>query len=211
MSRTNPLAERERALEEAFFRKENERLLDAMRERQAREQQFEGLAGVLGTRSPSIIDPLLDFGLREENVTALILAPLVAVAWADHQLDHEDRRAILKAEHDLGVDPDGKAGELLALWLEHRPHEALLDVWAAYVGELCKVLPEAERVRLRDDVVKRSQHIVNAVEKTFLRGGGPSEPERAVLARIEAAFGGAGTEGSSTGGQSLDDAICSTT
>jgi len=210
MSRTNPLAERERALEEAFFHKENERLLDAMRERQAREEQFEGLAEVLGTHAHEIIDPLLDFGLREENVTALILAPLVSVAWADHQLDHEDRRTILKAEDDLGIDPKSKAGELLSRWLDHRPHESLLDVWAAYVGELCKVLPEAERARLRDDIVSRSSHIVNAVEKAFLRGAGPSEPERTVLARIEAAFGDAGTDDSSKGGRSLDEAICST-
>jgi hypothetical protein len=113
----------------------------------------------------------------------------VAVAWADHQLDHEERRTILKAEHDLGIDPESKAGELLAHWLDHRPHESLLESWSAYVGELWKILAEPQRTRLRDDVLRRSNHIASAVEKSFLRAGGPSEAEREILAQIEAAFG----------------------
>jgi hypothetical protein len=214
MSRTNPLAERERALEEAFFRKENERLLEAMRERQAREEQFEGLAEVLGIHAREIIDPLLDLGLREENVTALILAPLVSIAWADRQLDNEERRTILKTEHELGIDPESKAGELLARWLDHRPHESLLPAWAAYVGELCKVLGAEERTRLRDDTVQRAHGIANAIEKSFMRASGPSQDELDVLARIEAAFGSDGKNEPGKGkgkGGSLDDALCSTT
>ena len=133
MSYTKPLAERERALEDAFFRKESERLLAAMRERKSHEAQKEALSEVLGLRDERIIEPLLDLGIREENVTALVMAPLVAVAWADRTLDNEERYTLLEAENDLGIDPKSAAGELLAVWLSHRPHENLIDAWAAYV------------------------------------------------------------------------------
>ena len=188
MSRSGPLSEREKAFEDLFFRKESERLVEAMRARKTREEQFAALSGVLGVEAPELINPLLDLDLRGENVAALVLAPLVAVAWADHTLDDEERRSIMKAKDDFGIDPESDAGQLLLLWLDHRPHESLLDAWAAYVGELCRALGPDERTQLRNDVIARSKRIASAVEKSFLRSGGPTDAENAVLERIEAAF-----------------------
>ena len=188
MSRSRPLSEREKAFEDLFFREESERLVEAMRARKSRKEQFAALSGALGVDAPELINPLLELDLREKNVTALVLAPLVAVAWADRMLDNEERRSILKAEDDFGIDPKSEAGLLLEVWLDHRPHESLLDAWAAYVGELCRVLEPDERTRLRNEIVSRSRRIARAVEKSFLRSGGPTEAEKAVLEKIEAAF-----------------------
>lgn len=188
MSYSRPFADRERALEEVFFRKESERLLEAMRARDTRQSQFEALSKVLGLRDPKIIDPLLDLGLKEESVTALVMAPLVAVAWADKTLDNEERHYLLEAENDFGIDPKSEAGKLLLVWLAYRPHENLIDAWSAYVAELCQVLTPRERARLRDDVVNWSWRIAQALEKTFLRGAAPSRAEQAVLEQIEQAF-----------------------
>ncbi len=210
MSYSHPLADREKALETVFFRKESDRLLAAMRERDTRHSQFEALSEVLGLRDPHIIDPLLDIGLKEESVTALLMAPLVAVAWADRTLDNEERHFILEAENDFGIEPQSEAGKLLSVWLEHRPHRGLIDAWSAYVSELCRVLKAVERVRLREDVVRWSWRIASAVEKSFLRGGAPTRAERAVLEQIEQAFliDGDRVETSETG--ILNQAITST-
>ncbi len=188
MAQSNPLKAREKAFEDMFFQKKNEELIEAMRAKKTRDEQFSALGSVLGVDSSTLIDPLLDLGLRGENVAALVLAPLVSVAWADRNLDNEERRVILKAEDDFDIDSESEAGQLLASWLEFRPHESLLDAWAGYVGEICKVLGAEERARLRDDIVSRAHRIASAVEKSFLRGGGPTEEALAVVARIEAAF-----------------------
>lgn len=210
MSYSRPLAERERALEEVFFRKESERLLAAMRARNTRQSQFDALSEVLGVRDARILNPLLDLGLQEESVTALVMAPLVAVAWADRNLDNEERQYILQAENEFGIDPESEAGKLLAVWLEHRPHENLIDAWSAYVAELCRVLPAGERTRLRADVVNWSWRIAHALEKSFLRGGAPTRAERAVLDRIEEAFRIEGdSDSSSLKPSGLDRAITS--
>jgi hypothetical protein len=206
MSFSRPLADRQRALEDAFFRKESERLLAAMRERETREAQFDRLSVVLGVRDAEVINPLLDLGLKEESVTALVMAPLVAVAWADRNLDNEERHLLLQAKSDFGIAPDSEAGQLLRVWLEHRPHEHLIDAWSAYVGELCKALAPAESARLREDIVSWSRRIAGALEKSFLRGGGPAKEERAVLEKIEQAFANAGTDGKRGG---ADDVISS--
>ncbi|HEB89265.1 MAG TPA: hypothetical protein ENI85_06815 [Deltaproteobacteria bacterium] len=212
MPQSHLLSEREKALEELFFRKENERLIEAMRARKTREEQLEKLSEALGVDSPPIVETLLDLGLRETNVTALMLAPLVTVAWADRQLHPDERRSILKAEHDLGIDPKSDAGKLLELWLDHRPHESLFDAWKAYVHELARKMPPEERAKLRDEILSRARRIAHAVEKTLLRGEGPTESEQRVLDEIEAAFEvPADGSGKGSGGGGLDQAICSTT
>lgn len=188
MSYSKPLTEREKALEDAFFRDENTRLIEALRTKQARAAQEQALAGVLGVRDDALLAPLVSLGVRAENVAALVLAPLVAVAWADRHLDPEERRAILAAEQHYGIDPASEAGKLLATWLEAQPHESLLETWSAYVKLLVKVLKPAERAALRSEIVERSSRIASAFEKSFLRGGGPTRAEATVLAKIEAAF-----------------------
>ena len=190
MRHSNPLAERERALENAFFQKETERLLEKMRKKDSRDAQMKSLANVLGVDKAGILEPLLDLGLRESNISALVIAPLVSIAWADGQMDNEERRLITKFEIALGVDPDSEAGELVDLWLHHRPHESLIDIWARYVGELCEVLSDETCKKLRDDIVSRASRIARAFEKSFLRGGGPTAEEKAVIRKIEDAFSG---------------------
>ena len=189
MSTSKPLADRERALEEAFFHRINEKLIAEMRARREHDADFEALAADLGPHDAGIIEPLLDLGVRHENVAALVMAPLVAVAWADRSLDNEERSQLLDDEAHFGIRIDSPAGRLLAAWLEAPPETTLFDTWEAYVHELAKVLPEEQRVRLRDDVVGRAKRLSGALEKTFLRGGGANRAERAVVERIEAAFG----------------------
>jgi hypothetical protein len=188
MSYRDPLAEREHALEDAFFRREEARLRQAQREEASRAERFEQLSAVLGPRDPGLIDPLLDVGLRAENATALMMAPLVAVAWADHQLDATERRRILQAELELGIEPDSEPGRLVLHWLDHRPSDQLLDAWAGYVSALCKVLEPADRHRLRDEILGRCRGIAGAIFKSILRGSGPVPAEREALAQILAAF-----------------------
>ena len=188
MSYRKPLAERERALEDAFFRKENERLLEAMRSKESRERKLDALSRALGMDDPEIVDPLLEVGLRESNITALVVAPLICVAWADGILDNEERALIAKSATALGVESDSESAELLEAWLEHRPHSSLIDAWSAYVTELCETLGPEPAKRLRDDTMQRAKKIAGAVEKSFLRGGGPTDDERAILEKIEAAF-----------------------
>lgn len=189
MSFSKPLAEREKALEDAFFREENERLIASLRAKKAEAEERQALAKTLGVGDEAVIAPLLKLGVRAENVAALMLAPLVAIAWADRQLDDDERRQVIAAGEHYGIDPESDAGKLLATWLAARPHESLIDVWAGFADELGRSLSPAERDSLRTEIVERARSIARAFEKSLLRGRGPGAAEAAVLAKIEAAFG----------------------
>ncbi len=188
MSYRTPFAERERVLEDAFFRQEEDRKRAERRASEDRAERAEALARVLGPRDPALIDPLVDLGFDADNATALVLAPLVALAWADRRLDPVERQRILRAELELGIDPEGDAGRLVLAWLERRPSGTLLDAWSAYVTALCRVLDASDRDRLRDEIVDRAYALNRTTSRTLLRGAGPSRVEREVLRRIEDAF-----------------------
>ena len=188
MSYTKPLADRERALENAFFQKESQRLVLALRSRFSEEARSQALADALGVKNPAILEPLFALGLRDENVAALMMAPLVVLAWADQTLDNDERRMLLEAETCLGIERKSDADRLLNAWLDDKPEKTLLDAWSAYIAELRLIIPAADYNELREHIRFYAGAIATAIEKSFLRSGGPTRRERAILARIEEAF-----------------------
>ena len=85
------LGDRGRALEDEFFRKEDQRLIERLRELRDKSVSREALALASGIKNEAILDKLLELGIRPETVAALALVPLAEVAWADGSLD--DARA----------------------------------------------------------------------------------------------------------------------
>ena len=79
-----------RALEDAFFTKENARLLEQLKEKQKRE----ALREVVQIKDETFLDRLIELGIGPETVLALTLVPLIAVAWADGTLDSRERDAV---------------------------------------------------------------------------------------------------------------------
>ena len=92
-------------LEETFFAKENERLLRELRQKAKVDEKRKALSAVVKAKDPTIIDHLLELGVGPESVLAVGLVPLAAVAWADGQLEDKERKAILKAASERGVEP----------------------------------------------------------------------------------------------------------
>src|SRR6266699_3800027 len=94
------LGDRKRALEEAFFRKQETALLQQLRAAQAKESAQEALAAATGVRESAVLQKLSTLGITSDTLLALGLVPLVAIAWADGTLDDKERHAIVS---NLGV------------------------------------------------------------------------------------------------------------
>ena len=107
------LKDRGRSLEDEFFRREDARLKEKLRETAQREGAREDLARASGIKNPAIVERLLALGVRPETVTALSLVPLVEVAWADGSLDDNERRVILERAGTSGLAPGSTEHALL--------------------------------------------------------------------------------------------------
>ncbi|HKX45152.1 MAG TPA: hypothetical protein VJP77_00410, partial [Planctomycetota bacterium] len=97
------LQDREKSLEEEFFRKKEKETLEQLREKLVRDQTLAELRALSGIRDEAVLGHLADAGVRAETLLAFTLVPLVAVAWADGSVADEERAAVLRAAQSAGV------------------------------------------------------------------------------------------------------------
>lgn len=182
------LNDRRKALEDQFFQRENERLVDEMRKRDEKQSSKEALAEASGIQDDRVLDHLVSAGIRAETLAALALVPLVEVAWADGSMDRRERRAILSAAHDSGMKESGTAYRLLEGWLNDRPRPHLLETWKEYVGSLGEHMTADTRFALMDQILGRARTVAEAAGGFLGLGSRVSSEEQAVLDQLEQAF-----------------------
>src|SRR3989338_2386838 len=82
-----PLDDLRKASEEEYFRKQNAALAAKLKQRQELENA--------GIQDPQLVDQLLKAGLTSGIVKALYWVPLIEVAWADGEVQEEEKEEIL--------------------------------------------------------------------------------------------------------------------
>lgn len=182
------LAKQREALEAAFFRRENERLLAEMRARRRDDRARDDAARASGISDETVLDLVLDLGMASETLAALALVPLVEVAWADGRIEAPERSTVLSAAAAQGIEKGTPGFDLLSAWLRQRPDPGLFDAWSGYVRGLCARLPADQCERLRRDLLRRARLVAQAAGGFLRLGSNISREEEAVLHRLEAAF-----------------------
>jgi hypothetical protein len=182
------LRARGKALEEAFFRKEDERLRELQRMRQGEVSAMHALRDASGIEDETILKRLSGLGVRAETLAALTLIPLVEVAWADDRMEKQERAAVLAGAESSGIEAGSPSHGLLKLWLDDRPAPDLFSTWREFIQALCAQLSADERLRLRENVVGRARRVAEAAGG-FLGVADPvSKVEKAVLKDLARLF-----------------------
>jgi hypothetical protein len=151
-----------RALEDAFFAKENARLLEQLREKGRHQERRAALREAVPIDDEALLDHLLELGLGPETVLAVALVPLAMVAWADGDVQPQERKAILQAAADKGIAPDSIAGQILDKWLLRRPDPQLVDAWKRYTKAIWPSLSAHEREELRGVGLARARAVAES-------------------------------------------------
>jgi hypothetical protein len=179
------LRDRGKALEDEFFRREDQRLMGRLNELKATEATREALAEASGITNPAVLKELMALGIRAETVAALSVVPLVEVAWADGTLDAKERRAIVdRAE----VAPGSTVSALVEAWLDRRPDPKLFTAWTYLIQAMCEQLEPDGAARLKTSLLERAAAVAAASGGLFGVGSKVSRSEASMLARLEAAF-----------------------
>jgi len=182
------LGDRRKALEEEFFAKQNQRLLQQFRETTVAQARSEALAAASGITDAAVLAQLAAVGLSSETMAALALVPLVEVAWADGTLDAKERSALLAAAEHAGLSTDSASYQMLEAWLRERPSPKLLETWKAYVAILSRTLDVHATAALKQDLLGRARGIAEAAGGFLGLGKRISSAEQAVLTELEQAF-----------------------
>jgi hypothetical protein len=157
--------ERERSLEEGYFRQHEAKLIEKLRERAKVDEIVEALAVKLQTDDPALLRRIMALGVTLDTGAAFLLAPLVQVAWAEGAVTDREREKVLRIAAERGIQTSSPAYTQLQEWLRTRPVDALFDTAIETIKTGLSVLTPAERA----DRVKR---IVDACREVASASGG---------------------------------------
>lgn len=184
---TVSLEERGRALEDQFFDKENQEKIAALKHKDENQASRHELRKASGMSDEAVLDQLVALGLRGNTIAALSLVPLVSVAWADGEIQENERVAILQGAHGKGLEEGTPGYDLLQTWLKKKPSDELFAAWESYIKALASQLNDEQNRLLKNQIVGFAKMVATAAGG-ILGFGKVSATEEAVLAKIEAAF-----------------------
>ena len=184
------LADRKKGLEEAFFAEQDAILRRRLREADQAKAHRDALASASSISDAGVLDKLAAAGLTSETLAALSLVPLVAVAWADGEVDERERAAALSAADEAGLSRGSPSHALLEGWLAQRPPPGLYVAWKAYAAALSATLDPHARQTLRTGVMDRARTVAEAAGGFLGLGRRVSDAERATLDELARAFDG---------------------
>ena len=181
--------ERERSLEEEYFRKHEAKLIEKLRERGRLEEIAEQLAIKLQIDDPALLGRIMALGVTLDTGAAFLLAPLVQVAWAEGAVTDRERETILRIAADRGIAKTSPAYAQLEDWLRERPADEIFDaaVEAIKVG-LSVLTPEerADRIKRIVDACRQVAAVSGGLGRLLGLGTGVSSEEESLLDAIAA-------------------------
>lgn len=168
MDKKDAFKERERAAEEAYFRAKDAKLVDKLRARATMGELAAALKEKLQVDDPRLLGEIAELGVAPETGAALLLAPLVQVAWAEGTVTDRERKAVLEVASSRGIEDGSPAHAKLLEWLDQRPPDRLFDAAMAAIKAGLSVLSPTERL-------ERVQRYVNACNRVAHTSGGVME------------------------------------
>ncbi len=163
------LRDRERGEEAEHFRREDAKLIEKMRERARLTEIAQALASKLRIDEAELLRRVVELGLDQDTGTAILLAPLVQVAWADGHVTDAERRAIVDLAASRGLVDGMPAHDKLLEWLRQRPSDALFEAALEVMRVGFAMLPADERDQRICDLVAACRRVAEASGTTLAR------------------------------------------
>ena len=180
----NTLAERGRALEDAYFLQVDHDLIRKRHDAIERNEKLAELKRITGVDDDELSKELLEVGIEPTTVAALALTPLVFVAWADGSITSDERQTVISTAMRQGVYGCPDAFKLLEQWLRTRPRKPLWEAWKRYAIEFHNHLPAIVANKLVDRTISRATRVAKA-SGGVLGFGKISNAEQRILDEIE--------------------------
>lgn len=188
----NFLASRARAMEDVFFAKQDALLIEKKKQLAKMEHTRKALAEVSGITDEKILQKLVDLEVSPEVLASLSVIPLVEMAWADGEVQAEEKKAVLEGAVECRISKGSVNHQLLEEWLTRRPPAKLLTAWIHYVAGLCELLSDDERANLKEDLLKRTRAVAESAGG-FMGLMKISLGEQSMLEKLDKAFDSPGS------------------
>jgi hypothetical protein len=179
--------DRERAQEEGYFRAQDAKLIEKLREDARLEEIVLALAEQLQVDNPGLLRRVIALGVTLDTGPAFLLAPLVQVAWAEGKVTDRERETVLRLAAARGVAAGSPAHTQLLKWLQERPSDDLFDTAMEVIRGGLALLPPGEREARLKRIVQACHEVAEAsggLVKMLGLGSGVSGEEESLLEAI---------------------------
>ncbi len=181
------LHEHGKAMEDLFFHDVDQKLLHQLKADAEADKNRESLMKATGIHDADVIKHLVDQGISVETLASIGLIPLVAVAWADGKMEDNERKAVLKAAAESGIDQNNCCYELILRWLNNKPSAELVASWKEYIGALRGTLDATALNQIKASILDRTKRVADSAGG-FLGGHATSAVEKEVMEDLGSAF-----------------------
>lgn len=153
MHTKDPIGERGRSLEDEYFRRRDQEILEQAQDEQRAADRRQQLAAALGIDDEAVVTALIAFGVDAATAPLVELVPAVQVAWSDGGLSAAERAEIERLMSQRQLQSSGVAGSrLMAGWLAEQPS-----------GDLYRAATTALRLRLAGLGVDERRHLATQI------------------------------------------------
>lgn len=183
MSTHDAFQDRGRALEEEYFRRKDQELVEKLRQKAAAEEAQRALGQSTGVADPELLRELMALGFTPDTVALLPLMPVLQVAWAEGGVTPLERDLIERLATARGIAAGGPADAQLMDWLANKPPEAVFQGASRLIGALMESGSGVVSNLNAADLVALCEQVAHASGGIFGLGKVSIE-ERALLASI---------------------------
>ena len=184
---SNPLDKLGQANLEAYHKKQDQLLIEALRKKQAISDAIESIKSATGVEDDALLTRLAELGITAEKVPTLHLIPLLDVAWADGEIQDAERALLVEAARIHGVE-EGPALSFFEDLLATPPSRELVSAASSFIASLLSILPNDEADAMKTNLVNLSVGIADACGGFLGLWGRIDDDERKALNRIAAAI-----------------------
>jgi hypothetical protein len=183
MADKDAFAERERLLEEDYFRRKEKELIEKMRSHARADAERRRLGDQAGVADEEVLRDLQDLGYTPETVSLLHLVPLIQMAWAEGNVSMRERDLIVRAARARGIEVDSAADQQLHRWLANRPSQELFERTLRAIRAILAARSPQERAESERDLLSLCTAIASA-SGGIVGFGAVSNDERQILKHI---------------------------
>lgn len=162
MPDNDAIRDRGRSLEEDYFRKKDQELVEKMRRAAAADEARRELSRTTGLADPELLVEVEALGFTPETASLLPLVPVIQMAWAEGGVTDEERRLVIRLARSRGIAEGSAADRRLSEWLSRRPGADVFTRATRLVRAMLAARGQEPGALTADDLVKYCESIAAA-------------------------------------------------
>lgn len=176
-----------RSLENAFFSDLDQKLIRELQDQLSAEESVAKLRAESGIKDDAALQALHTLGITPGALSAFRVFPLIAVAWADGQVDPQEVTTV-RMIAERYIAKGSAAHALLERWLKDKPTSEMQSTWESAAEAVFSAIDPKQSLSLKSQLIDEISDVARA-SGGVLGFAATTKSESDTIARIKRTLG----------------------